>query len=58
MSTDKLDPSNKNATISSADDLAKTTNKSDVEFSEEELKQVREEARRRRSEVRGHNDQL
>jgi hypothetical protein len=38
MSTDKIDPSKKDATISSADDLTKTTNKGDVELSEEELK--------------------
>ena len=40
MSADKIDPSNKDATISSTDDLTKTTNKSDVELSEEELKRV------------------
>ena len=40
MSTDNIDPSNKDATISSADDLTKTTNKGDVELSEEELKRV------------------
>jgi hypothetical protein len=40
MSTDKIDPSKKDATISSADDLTKTTNKGDVELSEEELKRV------------------
>jgi bacteriocin-like protein len=40
MSTDKIDPSNKDTTISSADDLTKTTNKGDVELSEEELKRV------------------
>jgi hypothetical protein len=40
MSTDKIDPSKKDTTISSADDLAKTTNKGDVELSEEELKRV------------------
>jgi bacteriocin-like protein len=40
MSTDKIDPSKKDAKISSADDLTKTTNKSDVELSEEELKRV------------------
>ena len=40
MSADKIDPSNKDATISSADDLTKTTNKGDVELSEEELKRV------------------
>ena len=40
MSTDKIDPSNKDATISSTDDLVKTTKSGDVELSEEELKQV------------------
>jgi hypothetical protein len=40
MSTDKIDPSKKDATISSADDLTKTTKKGDVELSEEELKRV------------------
>ena len=40
MSTDKIDPSSKDPKISSADDLAKTTNKGDVELSEEELKRV------------------
>jgi hypothetical protein len=40
MSTDKIDPSKKDATISSADDLVKTTNSGDVELSEEELKRV------------------
>ena len=40
MSTDKIDPSNKDPKISSADDLTKTTNKGDVELSEEELKRV------------------
>jgi hypothetical protein len=40
MSTDKIDPSKKDATISSADDLTKTTNKGDVELTEEELKRV------------------
>jgi bacteriocin-like protein len=40
MSTDKIDPSKKDATISSTDDLVKTTNKGDVELSEEELKRV------------------
>jgi len=37
MSTD---PSNKDPKISSADDLVKTTNSSDVELSEEELSLV------------------
>jgi hypothetical protein len=40
MSNDKIDPTSKDPKISSADDLAKTTNKSDVELSEEELKRV------------------
>jgi hypothetical protein len=40
MSTDNIDPSKKDATISSTDDLTKTTNKADVELSEEELKRV------------------
>jgi hypothetical protein len=40
MSTDKIDPSKKDATISSADDLTKTTKKGDVELNEEELKRV------------------
>jgi type VI protein secretion system component Hcp len=40
MSTDKIDPSKKDATISSADDLVKTANKGDVQLSEEELKGV------------------
>ena len=40
MSTDKTDPNKKDAKISSADDLTKTTNKGDVELSEEELKRV------------------
>ena len=40
MSNDKLDPSKKDPKISSADDLAKTSNKSDVELKEEELKRV------------------
>ena len=35
MSTDKNDPA-----ISSAEDLTKTTNKSDIELKEEELEQV------------------
>jgi bacteriocin-like protein len=37
MSTNKIDPSKKDATISSADDLVKS---GDVELSEEELKRV------------------
>jgi len=37
MSTDKTDPSKKDATISSADDLVKS---SDVELREEELNRV------------------
>lgn len=40
MSNDKTDPSSKDPKISSADDLTKTTNKGDVELSEEELKRV------------------
>jgi len=40
MSTDKIDPSKKDTTISSADDLTKTTNKGDVELTEGELKRV------------------
>jgi hypothetical protein len=40
MSTDKIDPSSKDPKISSADDLTKTTNKGNVELSEEELKRV------------------
>jgi hypothetical protein len=40
MSTDKTDPSKKDATISSADDLVKTTKSGDVELSEEELNRV------------------
>ena len=40
MSTDKVDPSKKDTTISSADDLVKTTKSGDVELSEEELKRV------------------
>jgi bacteriocin-like protein len=40
MSTHKTDPSKKDATISSSDDLTKTTKKGDVELSEEELKRV------------------
>jgi len=40
MSTDKADPNKKDATISSADDLVKTTKSGDVELSEEELKRV------------------
>jgi bacteriocin-like protein len=39
MSTDKTDPS-KAASISSADDLTKTTKKGDIELTEEELKKV------------------
>jgi len=37
MSTDKIDPSKKDATISPADDLVKPAN---AELSEEELKRV------------------
>jgi hypothetical protein len=40
MSTDKIDPSKKDATISSADDLVKTTKSGDVQLSEEELNRV------------------
>ncbi len=40
MSTDKVDPSTNDTTISSADDLVKTTKSGDVELSEEELKRV------------------
>jgi hypothetical protein len=40
MSDDKIDPSKKDATISSADDLVKTTNSGDVELSEEQLNRV------------------
>jgi type VI secretion system secreted protein Hcp len=40
MSTDKADPSKKDATISSADDLVKTSKSSDVELTEEGLKRV------------------
>jgi len=40
MGDDKVDPSKEDPKISSADDLTKTTNKGDVELSEEELKRV------------------
>jgi len=40
MSTDKTDPSKKDATISSADDLVKISKSGDVELSEEDLKRV------------------
>jgi hypothetical protein len=40
MSTDKVDPSKKDSQLSSADDLAKTSKKSDVELTEEELKRA------------------
>jgi hypothetical protein len=40
MSNDKIDPSKKDATISSADDLVKTTKSGDVELSEAELSRV------------------
>jgi len=40
MGADKIDQNKKDATISSADDLVKTTKSSDVEMSEEELKRV------------------
>jgi hypothetical protein len=37
MSNDKIDPSKKDATISSADDLTKTSKKGHVELTENEL---------------------
>jgi hypothetical protein len=40
MSTDKIDPSNKDATISSTDDLVKTTQGGEVELTEEQLNRV------------------
>ena len=41
MSTDKIDPSKKDATISSSpDDLVQTTKSSDVELTEEQLNRV------------------
>jgi hypothetical protein len=40
MSTDKADPSKNDATISSADDLVKTTKSGDVELNEEQLNRV------------------
>ena len=40
MSNDKIDPSKKDAAISSADDLSKTAKSGDVEMTEEELKRV------------------
>ena len=40
MSTNNIDPSNKGATISSTDDLVKTTKSGDVEMTEEQLKRV------------------
>jgi hypothetical protein len=40
MSTDKADPGNKDTTISSADDLVKTTKSGHVELTEEELKRA------------------
>jgi bacteriocin-like protein len=40
LSNDKSDPKKKDSKISSADDLTKTSKKSDVELSEEELKRV------------------
>jgi bacteriocin-like protein len=40
MSTDKIDPSKKDAKISSADDLVKTSKKGDVELTEDELAKV------------------
>jgi len=36
MSTDKADPSKKDATVSSADDLVKTSKSGDVELTEED----------------------
>jgi bacteriocin-like protein len=40
MSTDNIDPSDKDATISSTDDLVKTIKSGDVEMTEEELNRV------------------
>jgi len=40
MATDKADPSKQDTTISSADDLVKTTKSGDVELTEEGLKRV------------------
>jgi hypothetical protein len=40
MSTDKIDPSKKDTSISSADDLVKTSKSGDVELSEQELSRV------------------
>jgi len=40
MSADKIDPSNKDATISSTDDLVKTTKGGEVELTEEQLNRV------------------
>jgi hypothetical protein len=40
MSTDKIDPSKKDAKISSADDLVKTSKKGEVELSENELEKA------------------
>ena len=40
MSTDKVDPGKKDTTISSADDLVKTTKSGEVELTEEGLKRV------------------
>ena len=40
MSNDKIDPSNKDANISSTDDLVKTTNAGKVELTEEQLNRV------------------
>ena len=40
MSNEKIDPNKKDTKISSADDLTKTTNKGDVELTEEELKRI------------------
>jgi len=40
MSADKIDPSNKDATISSTDDLVKTTKGGEVELTEEQLNRI------------------
>jgi hypothetical protein len=40
MSTDNIDPSKKDAKISSADDLVKTSKKGEVELSENELEKA------------------
>jgi len=46
MSTDKADPGKKDASISSADDLVKTSKSGDVELTEEGLKRVCPAAKR------------